>query len=210
MIYERWKTQFNIEQLQFHLKEYILSLPPIFQSPSFGGWSVLSSNGSYTDGWHRGYLGIQERMDLKSLRQQTEKNGGKVGAEYVLPTEICHGYLLDVIEYIKSKGLNPSRARVIQLPAGHSCIWHRDAPDNVYCVRLHIPILTNENCYFEIENGRAHLPADGSAYFLHVNRMHRVVNEGQTSRYHLVMNVRDDLGISQNHQWNPKPKPLSV
>lgn len=46
-------VKFEIAKLVHHLEAHVLTLPIETQSPAFGGWSVLSSDGSYTDGWHK-------------------------------------------------------------------------------------------------------------------------------------------------------------
>lgn len=200
MIFERWDTKFEIEKLREHLEKYIFPLEPVRQSPSFGGWSVLSSNGSYQDGWAMGHIEISPQMTPEAILAGMRKAGLKSISEYTLPTEICHGYLLDVIRYFHEQGLLFARARIIQLVAGLESSWHRDAPDSIPLVRLHVPIVTNSECFFEVEGDRAHLPADGSSYFIRVNRLHRVVNRGVSHRYHLVMDVKDQIGLSQYHR----------
>jgi hypothetical protein len=201
MISEKWPDiQFNIEKLQEHLKSFVLDKTITRQSPSFGGWSVLSSDGDFKDGWHPGHLAYRDNVSLErkiEIRSQIKKKL----TEFTVPTEICHGYMLEVINFIKEKKLSPSRARIICLSAKMSSSWHRDAADNSYAVRLHVPIITNPGCHFETPTESEHMPADGSAYFIHVNREHRVINTGDTDRYHLVMDVFDKNCITQFHNY---------
>ncbi len=200
MIYEAINTKFNIEMLKQHLEEHVLALEPIHQSPAFGGWSVLSSDKTYKDGWHPGHRVVQKDISVEKLSALVGAMGGKKRSEYVLPTEICHGYLAEVIEEIKNMGFHPQRARLIKLTAGLESTWHRDYPDHVDAVRLHLPIITNDKCFFEIEGDRAHMAATGQSYLVRVNRLHRVVNGGTYDRVHLVMDVVDHKKISQFHQ----------
>lgn len=206
MIYEKLSLQFDIGKLKNHLQTVIEKYPPVQQTAAFGGWSVLSSDGDYTDGWHQGHrLWKEENMQSREHFAKVLKESGiKLNTTFILPTQICTAYLKEVMEKIIQLQLQPCRARIIRLTAGGASTWHRDAPDEAYCVRLHIPIVTNEHCLFKIENDSAHLPADGSAYFLKVNRMHQVVNDGATDRYHLVMDIKDTAGISQHHKYEPK------
>ena len=203
MVSELWSQQkFDIERLKSHFREFVLPLEPVYQSPAFGGWSVLSSNGSYKDGWHRGHrLFNEDEKKTEQVKDAFIKAGIKRSQEYVVPTEICHGYLQEVMSQLSSHGLNPCRVRIIQLAAGMSSIWHRDYADHEYGVRLHIPIITNSGCFFETETEREHLVADGSAYFIAVNRVHRVINEGSTHRYHIVGDVKDTQGITKYHRY---------
>lgn len=200
MIFEKLATNFDIKKLQEHVKNHVLALEAVYQSPSFGGWSVLSSNSSYKDGWHQGHLGLKKDQTREQALESIKGIGGKNPLEYCYPTEICHGYLEEVIERIKEMGFHPKRARIIKLTAGSSSSWHRDSPDGILCVRLHVPILTNPGCFFEIEDGKDHMTADGSSYLVKVNRLHRVCNGGTEDRFHLVMDVKDTLKVSKFHQ----------
>ncbi len=198
MISEKWKLNLNIEKLSEHLLNNVFNKQITEQSEAFGGWSVLSSNGDYTDGWamgHKQYIASESEEVRARAKQEAKKS-----TDYFLETEICTGYLKEVIDTIKSHNLNPCRARIIRLTAGGLSSWHVDAPPNIYAVRLHVPIITNSGCYFETRHEREHLVADGSAYFLFVNREHRVVNNGTLPRYHLVMNIFDNNRVSQHHR----------
>ncbi|OFZ29180.1 MAG: hypothetical protein A2622_14150 [Bdellovibrionales bacterium RIFCSPHIGHO2_01_FULL_40_29] len=200
MISEKWNIKFDINRLQEHLKQFVINKEITRQSSAFGGWSVLSSDGDYKDGWQQGHL-LYRKGVSEEQKKITRSQMNKKFSEYTIETEICHGYLLEVINTIRTHKLHPARARIICLTAGMSCSWHRDAAEGIYAVRLHIPIITNDGCFFETETESEHLPADGSAYFIHVNREHRVVNKGNEDRYHLVMDVFDKNNITQFHHY---------
>lgn len=201
MIFEPIDLHFDILKLQLHVQQHVVQFEPAHPTQHFGGWSVLSSNGNYQDGWHPGFLAFKEGMTEEQKNQTLQKMGAKRSTEYVIPTEICHGYLEVVVNKIKELGFGPRRARIIKLLAQSESVWHRDAPDHLDSVRLHIPIITNSECFFEISDSeRQHIPANGQAYLVRVNRLHRVVNRGPTDRYHLVMDVVDHNGISRHHR----------
>lgn len=203
MIFEKIDLHINLDLLLQHFKTKVLIHEPVRSDKSFGGWSVLSSDGKYTDGWQPGHRCFIEKDGKQVIDlRQAAKMGIKSPSEYIKPTEICTGYLNEVIEKIKSLGLEPTRARISFLNPNSETEWHRDAPDNMYNVRLHIPLITNAKCSFETDEGGAHLPADGSGYFLRVNRMHKACNKGENIRYHLIMNVIDHKGISKHHQFS--------
>lgn len=201
MIFEKSDLKFDIDLLQQHLRNHVLDKEISRQSEAFGGWSVLSGNGDFKDGWQKGHL-LYKKDVSDDEKQKIRGQITKKFSEYTVETEICTGYLLQVIESVREKKLMPYRARIICLTAGQSSIWHSDAPSHIYAVRLHIPILTNEECFFETKEEREHIPADGSAHFVYVNREHRVVNNGKTDRFHLVMDVRDEAGFSRHHRFS--------
>jgi hypothetical protein len=64
-----------------------------------------------------------------------------------------------------------------------------------YSIRLHIPIITNENCLFggidPITNQpqEAHFPADGSVWFINPGVKHWAENNGNEERIHLIISV---------------------
>ena len=202
IISEKIKIDFDISAIKNHLSSNVLPLPPMMVSESFGGWSVYSSNGNYQDGWAKGQLIYDENfMPGSTIEEKAIHLGIKRSSEYVIETEICTGPLRDLMNLIKSYGLSPRRARLSLLKANSASSLHQDAPHDVYSVRLHIPILTNDQCYFLAKGAKEHFPADGkTAYFIFVNRPHQVVNHGLSDRIHLIMDVTDNSNFTQFHR----------
>jgi hypothetical protein len=62
-----------------------------------------------------------------------------------------------------------------------------------YGIRLHIPIITNEKCFFgaKDENGDSeiHFEADGSVYYINPGVLHWAYNDGDTERVHMIISV---------------------
>ena len=203
MIYEKLDLKIDIERLRRHLETAVLPLPPVMQGKTFGGWSVLSSDGSYTDGWLYGPQ-YWEEVDGKLVFNfdKARAAGWKPERAYRKPTEICTGYLAEVIQKIEDAGLHPRRARISVLKADGKPRRHSDGQADEYAVRLHIPIITNPGCVFACDEGNAHLPADGHGYLLAVNRMHQIFNWGDSDRFHLIMNVWDTRKITRWHQFD--------
>ncbi len=206
MISEELPFQFDVEKLQNHVRQHVLQFKPHMVGQFFGGWSVLSSNGSYLDGWGSGEKAFQpDFMPGATMEEKCAAVGLRPISEYSKPTEVCHGYLAEVIEEIARAGFQPIRARLsLLMPHGRSTL-HRDGPDGEYAVRLHIPIITNEKCTFHCDEGVAHLPANGRAHLIRVNRMHQVFNESDQHRIHLLMQVKDTRGISKFHRYPGDP-----
>lgn len=202
MISEKISLKFDIKKLVMHLENYVFSLDAVRLSNSFGGWAIQSTNGSHKDGWPKEMLYHSIFDDYKDFHDNFKNSKGPRLSEHVIPTEICHGYLNEVINQLTNCHLNPHKARIIRLSAHSSSIWHRDAPSDFYRVRLHIPIITNKYCFFETEAETEHLEATGNGYLLFVNQIHRVVNWGSTDRYHLVIDVKDIQNFSKYHRFD--------
>lgn len=79
-------------------------------------------------------------------------------------------------------------ARLMNLKAGAIIKEHSDL-DLSYedgTVRLHIPIMTNDKVRFYVENEQIPMK-EGECWYLNLSLKHKVYNEGQTDRIHLVI-----------------------
>ena len=79
------------------------------------------------------------------------------------------------------KELKMFRSRVMKLDAKACYTYHKDPTK-----RLHIPLITNENCFFVIEDEIVRLPADGNYYLIDTTKKHTFVNSSLESRIHIV------------------------
>ena len=98
------------------------------------------------------------------------------------------------------------RIRITRLNSGTVIGLHRDIDDEVANlafnqVRLHIPIMTNDDVYFCV-GGTIIRMAPGHLYYVNFSKKHYVNNGGETPRYHLVLDlyVNDWL-----RQYFPEP-----
>ncbi len=161
------------------------SQPYLDNGASYAGWAITSRDGSLHDG--------VQQISLKG----TGPNAGAASARTaVRPTALCDGPVARVLLQLHAMGLRPFRVRVMALQdSGFEMEFHRDASKESW--RLHVPIVTNEGAFFEWRVGetlvRKHLPADGRAWFVRVDRLHRAVNElpGKGTRVHLLMSLLD-------------------
>jgi hypothetical protein len=87
----------------------------------------------------------------------------------------------------------PSRVRLSKLDAQRRLIFHCDSPVEEW--RIHVPITTNPQCFFEWDfdgdgdpDERLHMPC-GTAWFVRVDKAHRFVNDGEEPRVHLLMSL---------------------
>lgn len=198
MLFERLEgVSFDLAALRRAVRELPARHgPPLMQGPSWGGWSLLSYDGDVRDGWHQGHTaiagGVVDPAKARAFRRSRH---------YRRPTPACSGALAQVHERLRGLGLCPRRGRVALLLAGGETQWHHDAPAGRYAVRCHVPVFSNPGALFRVEGDEAHLPADGSAYLLRVDRAHQAVNRGAEERVHLVFDVWDFRGVSRRHRF---------
>jgi aspartyl/asparaginyl beta-hydroxylase (cupin superfamily) len=188
MVFEKLPFSFDIKKLRHYLHNVVLPIgDPICPiEPGFGGWSVTSDTGSWKSGW-------KEKRQVVTLPENYNK-----------PTELCIDYMAEILDFLTIQGLEPTKARISVLPPKGVSSIHRDYPGSEWRARLHIPILTNEQCCHIIYNKdltekvEYHMSADGSAYMFWVNLRHQYKNLSNENRYHLVIDVKDTKGITEN------------
>jgi hypothetical protein len=198
---EKAPFQFDIVKLRDWYDTIVKPLEPKMLGPSknWGGWGVWTATGDWRDGFALG----RRQAGTEILEAQP---GFKNSYGQRVPTELCTGYMEEVMNTIWDLNLRQSRVRCAKLVPGKSMNWHRDLDADIYMVRLHIPIYTNPDAVFAIKDENTgeeyskHLPADGSAYFVSTNVMHLAANRGTEDRIHLIMDVLD-TGISKQHSW---------
>ena len=79
------------------------------------------------------------------------------------------------------KELGVFRARVMRM-GGKTCYTYHQDPTK----RLHIPLITNENCFFVVDDEVIRLPADGSSYLIDTTKKHTFVNASLEQRIHII------------------------
>lgn len=82
------------------------------------------------------------------------------------------------------------RANIVLLKAKSSIAAHVDKGDFLQSTRrIHIPITTNENCYFIVEKTKQHLKESEMWEINNTGKYHSVHNEGDSNRIHLVVDI---------------------
>ena len=94
-------------------------------------------------------------------------------------------YLQTVMDYFQCE---KTTVRLMKLNAGAVILPHQDTDMNFEAgeVRFHIPIQTNEQVAFYIEEERIPMKA-GECWYLNLSQTHRVSNNGTIDRVHLVL-----------------------
>ena len=102
--------------------------------------------------------------------------------------EVEFTYLLFDIPYINSiiKEHNLYRVRLMNLKSKTCYSYHKDQGK-----RFHIPIITNENCFFIVEDKLIRYSADGNYCIIDTSKKHTAVNASWEDRIHLIGNLND-------------------
>jgi len=177
----------DVEKLRSFFTDVIAKQPstPYFDhSVEYEGWSITSRDGTIADG-------------VKFIAGK-KKAPGEKKSPAIVPTPLCHGAIAEALEQLKTLGLRYSRVRVMRLSSvNFDMRFHSDGTDGREQWRLHVPITTNPYSFFEwkLSDGhivRTHFPADGSAWLVRVDTLHRAVNQdpSPSKRVHLLMGVK--------------------
>lgn len=182
--------QVDIKEMLAYLEFVQKSCPPFMKKGGpWGGWSITSSNGDVYDGWQTGEkvndesLSLEERNSLKDFFAHNS---------FSKPTVIYNAFIEKLLSDLKKSlpnlELTRLRIAVLEPHPEEEAYWHRDGEfeEGQKIFRFHIPILTNDQCFFEYPQERHHLRADGSAYLVEISRLHRALNLSNEKRYHLI------------------------
>ena len=94
------------------------------------------------------------------------------------PRKCFRGYVLDIVQNLPCR----SKKWLVTIHKPETkLITHQDATDKI---RLHIPIQTNDNSNWIIDNETFHMDV-GWAYLVNTTLPHSVENKGQTDRIHV-------------------------
>lgn len=215
MFYEKLDCiKFDHEQLLADVKKYVFPLGQQiiqgeeYETPAyhgFGGWSLLSRTGDWKDGWDFFQNDEGEAMETYFPKNDNNYKSLKffniaMSTEHDQPTQGYQGEIARVLDQIAEMGLTPRRARVTCLKAGAKSLVHKDADDNEYMARIHIPLITNPKCLF-ISDGVDLYMEPGNAYMVWVNIWHQIRNDSDQDRYHIIMDAYDTRHITQNFKY---------
>lgn len=98
-------------------------------------------------------------------------------------------YFLFNFPYINSiiSELKLVRTRLMRMKPKTCLTYHQDPTK-----RLHIPLITNDKCFFIVDKKVIQLPADGNYYILDTTKPHTALNASLEKRLHIVGVLIDD------------------
>jgi hypothetical protein len=110
----------------------------------------------------------------------------------------------EATNYLSYKNRYYPKVMLANLPANKIIPPHIDGNAKGYVPhKLHIPIQTNEGCFFFLESKKHHFK-EGIAYEVNNGKKHAVINSGETDRIHLIFECLDFDVQSTNLQFQMK------
>lgn len=86
-------------------------------------------------------------------------------------------------------GCEPHQLMLSVVMPGHAIERHKDQQAPAWRCRVHVPLSTNNESEFRVDNIRHHM-AVGVAYKVNTLAEHGVTNDGETPRVHFMFDVR--------------------
>lgn len=102
-----------------------------------------------------------------------------------------------IVEELESS-VNGKMGKVvlINLPENKNVSEHKDKGDYLDIIRrFHIPIFTNENVLFTI-NDETKIMKSGECWEINNSKLHSVKNEGSKNRVHLMIDIMPMIGVN--------------
>ena len=133
---------------------------------------------------------LEQDSNIKTYRKSTNPDDPSYDPvmderRYTRRKDICTGYWNEILDTFKSP---VTRTRFAYMAPGHSIKPHIDY-NTTYSIRVHIPIITNEQSIMCVKN------KDGIQKILDIGMTHWAENNGSEGRIHLVisLNGQEDL-----------------
>ena len=145
--------------------------------------------------WHLHYQKLHYEGEWSAIPLRS--TGGQADNVIIAPTNTVpyqdtifletSPYLKKVLETFKC----PLQAvRLLKLNAGAVIKEHRDA--DLYFekgeIRIHIPVVTNDDVEFYVDKERVYL-REGECWYVNFNLLHSIINKSKTDRIHLVVDA---------------------
>lgn len=148
--------------------------------------SIISGNTPHNADY--GSKRTVEKEDLgKHLEHQLQFN--------VRHEELCVGEFNKILDYLEDLGYHTHRARIMELGPKNHINWHVDSYEGWWGNnrRYHVPLMTNDEAYLIWrENTKRYIfnpKADGSGIWLNTDVTHQYINDGETWRAHIVIDL---------------------
>lgn len=172
----------------FDVSRIFDSLPKLSDFIEFKHNGQLSITHSTTDdSWFAG-TGSLYNYDTRKFEHSTSDFN-------IINTKVIGTYLEtvihDVIKQGKTDGVLIGRVRILMLNAKSCYTLHMDPEE----FRYHIPLITNNKCFFVSGDNIDRMPLIGRLYKFKTKELHTAVNASFLARLHLVFDTYTDANI---------------
>ena len=126
---------------------------------------------------------FDDQIMLQTVEGETDPLYGTGDSRFFTHTEQEFTIPMFDLPYTNSiiKELGMYRTRIMKMASKYCYSYHWDRTQ-----RVHIPLITNENCFFVIEDEVVRTPADGNHYLIDTRKKHTFVNASFEDRWHIV------------------------
>ena len=162
------------------------------------------------EGWwrrHQGHYhdGAWESVSLWAPRGDQNEQTSRGGTFAATPALAACPFVAEVLDRFPAER---NRVRFMRLRPGGHILRHSDPIHTIarHLVRLHVPMLTNPDVRFTVNDVRVPLQA-GETWHVDVRFPHEVANMGATARVHLVMDLVPGPELVR---WIAEAEPLGV
>lgn len=160
-----------------------------------------TGNKKYGDPWYQGCGSLTFKFGedfIDNVGSLIENEVKLSQSDFSTLNETLSGSYIEEVYNELEKDYNIGRARIMCLPHKKCMSMHVDTSK-----RIHIPLITNENCLMIINQQCYYMPADGGAYLTDVTLPHTALNANHNfARYHLLFDIAD------NDKYNSAMKAL--
>jgi hypothetical protein len=136
-----------------------------------------------------------DQLVLQTVKGKDSEYGIGGSKHYPEPETDFVDFTYPELEYTNKviQALGLFRARYMVMKKKSCYTYHWDPTP-----RVHIPLVTNPDCFMILDDKLERYPADGNAYLVDTRKMHTFVNASRDSRIHIVGNVLDmNLNIEE-------------
>lgn len=129
-----------------------------------------------------------DQIMLQGIEGQSDKTFGTGSITNYALEEKDFKYNIFDLPYTNSllEKYNMVRTRIMTMRSKTCYSYHWDLSS-----RIHLPLVTNDDCFFVIEDNVYRTPADGSIYRVDTTKKHTFVNASFDNRIH-IMGVEND------------------
>lgn len=200
------KTNFkiDIESIVDFFETEVKKFPKIIQFPDTfrGGWSIQSNTGDIYDGWQiAGPAGVVVKHQDFKLSKKFENSIKNTFPDthtdkFLTPTNLYQGPVKKFIEDLELLNFKARRTRFVDLDPKSTTKWHIDNGFKETW-RGHIAVVTNDKSLFQWKADNDiigdnnifgfNIPADGHLYLARIDKLHRVINQGDDIRTHIIL-----------------------